>query len=249
MEYNTLSDKKQLLTRLGIGHPADKIYVALLKTHRATVAELSRITGLYRPVIYKTLPELIDKHLVSKVSVGKRSMYIAENPNVLQGLVDDLKAELEETIPELTQLYEGSQHKPIVRFVEGRKAIQKIYEDMARKSKKGDVYYRYESVRNYKNNVRYYPSLYWKKATGPTSTLERYLITNEDAAKNRSLRLNRHIKFIPSSYDPFDYNITQLIYKDVVAFIDFDTETATIIENKRFADFQLKIYRMLFRKL
>jgi sugar-specific transcriptional regulator TrmB len=241
--------KNTLLTKLGLEHPADIIYTTLLRLHRATIAELSRETGIHRPVIYKVLPSLEDKHLVSKVKVGKRTMYMAENPVVLQGLVDDIKNELDQTIPELSQIYEGSQKKPIVRYVEGRKAIQKIYEDVVRKSKKGDAYYRYESPRDITNVGRYYPALYWKIATGPDSKIERYIITNEDTKPRRKDRIMRHIKAIPKSIDPFDYNITQLIYKDTVAFIDFDTETATLIENKRFADFQLRLFKMLFRKL
>jgi sugar-specific transcriptional regulator TrmB len=240
---------KTLLSKLGLEHPADKIYMVLLRLHRATIAELSRETGIHRPVLYKHLPILVDKHLVSQVKVGKRTMYMAENPQVLQGLVDTIKSELEETIPELSRMYEGNQKKPIVRYVEGRNAIKKIYEDVVRRSKKGDAYYRYESPRDLPKVKRYYPELYYKIATGVNSQIERYIITNEESAPRRRPRIMRHVKAIPKSHDPFDYNITQIIHKDTVAFVDFDTETATVIENKRFADFQLKIFKMLFGKL
>jgi hypothetical protein len=249
MDNNTLISKRELLKKLGVTHPGDKIYLALLKLRRATVAELARETGCYRPLIYKELPHLISRRLISKVPVGKRIMYIAENPLVLQALVDRLREEVDLTIPELSQMYEGSHNKPVVRYVEGCKAIQKIYEDIVRRAKKGDSYYRYESIRDYKENGKYYPALYRHKATGNQNVLDRYLITNEEGSLHRPLRINRFVKTIPSSYDAFDHNITQVIFKDTVAFIDFDTETATIIENKRFADFQLKIYKMLFGKL
>jgi sugar-specific transcriptional regulator TrmB len=240
---------KTLLAKLGLEYPADKIYMVLLRMHRATIAELSRETGIHRPVIYKHLPSLLDKHLISPVKVGKRTMYMAENPEVLQGLVDDIKTELEETIPELSRMYEGSQKKPIVRFVEGRKAIQNIYEDVVRGAKKGDAFYRYESPRDLYKSSKYYPALYRKIATGPDSQIERFIITNENTAPLRRPKIMRHVKAIPKSHDPFDYNITQIIHKDTVAFVDFDTETATVIENKRFADFQLRIFKMLFGKL
>jgi len=243
MDINTIFE------RLGLSEEAGKIYVSLLKNRRLSVAGLSSDTGLYRPMVYKILPELLEKNIVSKTKVGKRTYYVAENPEYLGQLVTELKTELEKIIPELKQFYEGSKNKPSIGFFEGKKAIQHIYEDMIRRSKKGGSVYRYESPRDYLAIGNYYPALYWKHATGPDSDIEKYVITNEETFLKRRQRLSRHTKVIPAEYDTFDYNITQLIYADTVAFIDFDTETATIIKNKRFADFQLKLFKMLFKKL
>jgi sugar-specific transcriptional regulator TrmB len=240
---------KSTLSKLGLTYPADKIYISLLKNHRSSIAEISRDTGLYRPLIYRTLPRLLDNNLITKIIIGKRTLYIAENPTKLQNMVTAIKNELEAELPDLTRMFEGSQQRPVMRYFEGKKAIQDIYEEMIRRSKKGDEVYRYESPRDFKIIGKYYPSLYWQRATGPQGEIEKYVITNEETSQKRSDRLWRHTKHIPSDFDSFDYNITQLIYKDTVAFIDFDTETATLIQNKRFADFQLKIFRMLFKKL
>lgn len=239
----------QILKKLGLSYPSDEIYLSILKTHRTSIAEISKDTGIYRPTIYRTLPLLLEKGLISKIKIGKRTLYFAENPTKLHTTIEDLKSELDEKMPELSQLYEGSKNKPLVSYVEGRNNIQKIYGDLIRRSKKGDEFYRYESPRDYKTLGRYYPTLYWKHATGPNAELEKWVITNEQTEKKRSKRLWRHVRIVPESYDPFDYNITQLIYKDTVCFIDYDTETATVIKSKRFAEFQLKIYHLLFGKL
>ena len=37
--------------------------------------------------------------------------------------------------------------------------------------------------------------------------------------------------------------------KSGLIFIDYDTETAVVIENDRFADFQRSIFKMFFEKL
>ena len=68
-------------------------------------------------------------------------------------------------------------------------------------------------------------------------------------AKRKSNRLHRLIKTVPAKYDLFSYDITQLIYKDKVAFIDFGSLSAAIIENPTFAEFQRKIFKLLFDKL
>jgi hypothetical protein len=47
----------------------------------------------------------------------------------------------------------------------------------------------------------------------------------------------------------FAYDISHIIYGDKVAFIDFSSETAYILESPAFARFQQKIFRLLFDKL
>ncbi len=54
---------------------------------------------------------------------------------------------------------------------------------------------------------------------------------------------------IPLSEDPFVYDIASLIYGDKVAFVDYKEETALVIDNPRFAKFQERLFRSLFKRL
>jgi hypothetical protein len=47
----------------------------------------------------------------------------------------------------------------------------------------------------------------------------------------------------------FDFGITQLIYGDKIAFIDYNTDTATIIENPVIAKFQATLFKIMFDQL
>ena len=76
--------------------------------------------------------------------------------------------------------------------------------------------------------------------------IEKFVITNQDAQKRRHNSINRLSKAVDI---PFDDNITQLISGDKVIFIDYDSETAVVIESKRFAHFQKSIFKLLFKKL
>jgi len=243
MKINTL------LERIGLTHPTNEIYLALLSLGTATISDIAKHTGFYRPLVYKNIALLIERSIVSRTRIGKRTYYIAEKPTVLASAIDDLKIELETAMPELVQTYANARQRPVIRFFEGRKGILHVYEEMMLQVKKGDAVYRYESPKDYKKNGRYYPSLYWKEATGPNGKIEKYVITNEKTHTLRSPRLTRHSKHIPASFDLFDYDITQLVYADKVVFIDYETETASVIENRRFAEFQKKIFTLLFKKL
>lgn len=79
--------------------------------------------------------------------------------------------------------------------------------------------------------------------------MQKFVITNEATESRRRNRIERYAKVVPKSFDPFEYNITQIIYGNNVAFIDYDSETASLIENPTFARFQRQIFKLLFSKL
>jgi len=54
---------------------------------------------------------------------------------------------------------------------------------------------------------------------------------------------------IPKLYDLFEDNISKIIYANKVAIIDYESETSFIIENKKLADFEKKIFKLLFKYL
>jgi sugar-specific transcriptional regulator TrmB len=213
------------------------------------VSKIAEETGIYRPTIYRNIPNLIKKSLISKINIKKRTYYIAEDPEKLKILLNDIQFNLNKTLPEISNLYLSNQKRPAISWHEGKKAISDIYETIINTSKKGDCIYRYESPREAGIVSKYYPKLYFTKTTSENGNIEKYVITNEITAKRRHPKIWRHTKYIPESFDSFDYNISQLIYKDTVVFIDYDTETATVIKNQRFADFQLKIFKMFFNRL
>lgn len=79
--------------------------------------------------------------------------------------------------------------------------------------------------------------------------LQRLIITSEDNAGKKPKRLNHEVLTIPSNFDLFDDNIAKIIYKNKVAIIDHNTQTSFIIENEKFATFETKIFKLLFKFL
>lgn len=242
-------ENHEVLQRLGLSEIDTKIYTSLLNSQALTVAEIAKSTGIYRPTIYKALPPLIEKNLVSRSQKGKRNVYYAEPPQSLNNLVDKVKLDLARVLPDLINNYSHNQNKPSIRYFEGAKGIQYVYGDLLTNSKKGDVIYRYESPKDYKRNKKYYPALYMEKAGGIESQIQKFVITNEKTHNLRRPQVDRYSKPISAKYDPFEYDITEIIYKDRVAFIDYESETASIIESPAFAKFQRSIFKLLFNTL
>jgi hypothetical protein len=72
---------------------------------------------------------------------------------------------------------------------------------------------------------------------------------SEKAAKSKKNRLERDLVTIPEKYDEFRDDVFMSIYSNKVAYIDFQTKSSIIIENKQIAKFQEKAFKLLFKSL
>lgn len=234
-----------ILTSLGLSKNEALVYMTLLTDGMLTISGISRASGLHRPAIYATLPELTDNHLITERQVGKLIYYAAEPPERLRRLLDEMHHELDSVIPELTKLRKGA--APLVRRLEGRAGIHAVYEDIVHTLKKSDVYYRYSSEGKQEILTVGEPPRYVEGRD--KKQLERFVITNPEYVKSREPRLDEALKVVPKEFLPFDYGVSQVIYGNKIAFIDYRQELATIIEHDTLAKFQCDIFRMLFKRL
>ncbi len=239
--------KEHILEMLGLSADEAKIYTVLLGSEPETVSGIAKLTGLHRPAIYRLLPRLIERGLVTMTPCGKQKRFIAESPEKLEKLLNEVAGDLRETIPELMRAFSAHNKKPVVKFLEGRNGIAFVFEDLLSTLKRGDIFYRYSSGRDVRKNERYLPKNY--REVRDQKQLERFVITNEQTGKTKKPRLEREMKIVPKEYGLFDYDITEIIYGNKVAFVDYNTETAFIIENPIIAEFQKKIFRILYDKL
>ncbi len=239
---------KKLLNQLGLSPIESSLYEALVSGGVMTISDLAKTAQLYRPQVYKYLPKLIEKQLVIESRHGRRVVYSAESPRQLEKLVDSIHRDVMDQLPGIMAIYNTNTHKPTVQYFDGEQGIRRVYEDLVASLKKGDSFYRYESPRNYKATRKYIPEEY-KIRFRDKAEVDRYIITNEVTKQHKSQRLGRWIKYVPTKYDLFDYDISQLIYGNKVAFIDFRSRTATVIESPIFVEFQKKLFKLLFEKL
>lgn len=238
---------QDVLQQVGLDERESAVYLALLKDGPATVAELARRTGVHRPAIYQTLARAVPRGIVERVVRKKRFRYAAASPERLLELFEHARSAFAEVLPELRALHETAPNRPTVRYLEGVRGIQSVFADVVRKSKPGGVFFRYSSRKDTTSGDKYLPAHY--KTERDHKHLERFVITSTAIAKGQRPRLERMTKVVPSDVDLFAYDITQVIFDDSVAFVDYHTETAFVIESPTIARFQERIFRLLFDRL
>lgn len=235
------------LQALGLDRSEAVIYITLLQNGAQHVSGLARLSRLYRPTIYRALASLERRQLLTHETVGRRQMYAAEAPKNLEGVAEELRQGVAGTIAELEALRQP-QTAPSIRTYRGRAGIGRVYEEIVDATKKGGIIYRYESPRDHHRNKTYYPPRYRQRAIRQ-GEIEKFVITNEKTHRSRRSVLERLSRYIPAQTDAFEYDVTMVIYGGGLAIIDYQTETATLIENSRVANFQRQLFRLLFEQL
>jgi sugar-specific transcriptional regulator TrmB len=241
-------NRSEILEKIGLNKQESSIYLALLDLGPSIITKIAEKTGLHRPVIYKILPILVEKRLVTENKVKKHMVYTAEPPNRIEAIFEDLKHELFNLLPELEDAYVKSTKKLKVRFLEGKDGTKRVFDDIVRSLPKGATFYRYSSNSDgVEEKDTYVPRAY--RNIRDAKKLERQVITNKVTAAQKEPRLDRFVKVMPADFGEFNHNVTHLIYGDKIAFIDYNSETAVILENKKIADFQKHIFQALYKKI
>ncbi|MEN9614503.1 MAG: hypothetical protein RLZZ347_810 [Candidatus Parcubacteria bacterium] len=241
-------DKSKILEKIGLTKHESAIYLALVELGPSRISKISEKTAIHRPLIYKALPSLIEKKLVTETQKQKGVVYGAEPPNRLETMFDDLQIDFNEMLPDLEDRYSNNEFKPKVRFLEGKNGTQRVFDDVVRSLKTDDVFYRYSSnTDGEEKRDKYVPRIY--KKLRDSKKLQREVITNIQTMRHKKPKLDRFAKAMPSDFGPFEHNVTEIIYGNKVAFIDYNSETAMVIESKRIADFQKQIFKTLYSRI
>lgn len=235
-----------LLARLWLSEHERLIYLTLLEHPYLNVTDLARRTKYHRPMVYRSLGSLESQWYIEKSLLeGKRYFYHANSPAKLREKLNELTTIADHLIPEMEEVHRKIYDAPILSIREWIEWIRSIHGDLVHTLKKWDTYYRYSSTRDEKSRkVSYIPSEYL--LVQKSKELSRFVITNTEHEVLHNDNPYREILSIPRSFDPFDDNISKIIYSNKVAIIDYDSQMGWIIENERFARYEEKIFRLLY---
>lgn len=239
-------EHKDLLKRLGLSDKESGIYLALLSVGTSTISDIAKRSAIPRPAIYRTLPSLLQRELITETIRGKRTLYAATHPSKLINLIDDTTEDIHAVLPDLTREYTAKNSTPLVRVLHGKDGIRSIFHDLVTTLKRGETFYRYSAPNDISAVESYLPRDY--RATRDAKKLERLVITSESIKATKKSRLERGIKVLPAKSD-FDFNTTQIIYGDKIAFIDYTAEIGLVVENARLANFHRTIFLALYKTL
>ncbi|NCN28665.1 hypothetical protein GW915_13960, partial [bacterium] len=96
---------RTLLEKLGLTGSEINVYMYLLERGVSmSVMDIAKGLVAHRPIIYKALSLLLEKGLASSTLKGKRKQYVAESPEKLRNMANEVTIDVEETLPDLEDI-------------------------------------------------------------------------------------------------------------------------------------------------
>lgn len=149
-----------LLKNFGLNDKEILVYLALVEIGPAPVRLIASRAKINRGTTYDILKNLKDQGLVSFYDTKTHQYFVAEPPEKLlsalaekQQNLEQVKNQIQKSLPELKILFEKQGGKPMVKFYEGRKGVKSILEDVleSMQSCGNKTYYVYSSASVRKN--------------------------------------------------------------------------------------------------
>lgn len=236
----------QLFYSLGLTGNETKIYLKLLDLGIAYAGQLTEKSGIHRRNVYDAIDRLLEKGLVSYVTVNNRKLFSPANPRRFISIIEERKNELGnikkkfiKMLPELelgTELHERHD----VRFFKGVEGLKSVFEDILRTCKDYIGFglgYQLESL------LKHYSKQFAGKRV--KAKIKIRLIYGEDSRYKIEKSPLSEIRYIPKQYSS---NSTMRIYGDKIAIMLLSEEpVAVVIKNKEIADGYRKYFEVMWK--
>jgi len=135
-----MAEVEKTLERLGLSPNEIKTYL-VLNDHGSTKAgRVSKLAKIDRSSCYNSLKLLLEKGLVSYVSIGKVKWFQAVGPRRLLDYVKEQEEDIKEILPSLQERHKAHKIEGQVRLFKGLKGVRSIFLDIARTGENNFVF-------------------------------------------------------------------------------------------------------------
>ncbi len=222
-------ETKQALQQFGLAGKKADVYLAALELGSASVIEISKKASVKRTTCYDILLDLSSDGLISKTTVGKKHLFVGEDPEKIQRNLKHQERLFSEILPQLQSIHNTRGIKPKIRFYEGKEGLREAYEDTLRHSKEILIFGSYDVV-----NVlgKEWTEDYLKRRVAKQIYARAILPSTEALVReyvSRDLEQRRSTKLIDPKKYPFSIEIN-LYGHQKLALISAKEEIALIVE-------------------
>lgn len=114
------------LGEYGLNVKETKIYLALLELGRGTILELATKTKIKRAGLYYTIQGLIDRGLVTEITIGKKRLWEPLEPEQLLAREDERHRLITQAMPELKALHNLASGEARISYYRGFAGINRL---------------------------------------------------------------------------------------------------------------------------
>lgn len=141
-----LNQQFEILKNVGLSESGANIYIANITLGPSSIIEIAKKSGLTRQMVYTLMPKLTQMGLIKEISVGKRRMFEANNPDSLKDRVKLVSNQINELVPYLKSRQATNSAIPLVTIYENPLAMREWYRRFLKEMREGEEFLIWEST-------------------------------------------------------------------------------------------------------
>lgn len=240
----------EILKDIGLDEAEAQVYLTSLSLGPTTVLKIARGSNIKRTTVYGVIESLQNKGLMRIDLKGLKQLYIAENPEKLEIILDNRKREFSSKLPDFMALYKLEGGESSIKYYTGLKAMKRVYLSTLEDIRHGDEYL---VVTNQKKWFELDPDFWMKeyieeRAKLPCKT--RLISQDSDLAREHQKfqrNYNEEFKIFDSSVS---LSIDMVLVPNKLIIVDLlPPLTTLVIENRNIIELQKQMFEIIWAKL
>ncbi len=205
----------------GLSEKEAKVYLACLKTGKATANRIAELSDLARSTTYDLLDKLKSLGLISTCIIDNKTRFIANDPEVLITSLNERKTDIKKVMPSLKKVCQKVGDRPSAEVFQGKIALLKIFDEILDNAKDLKVI---GSQANALEKIGYHPEKFKLKRITNKIKIKQVLETSKESKKIKKDKFTQ-VKFLDSLNNSRE---GIFIFNDYVYHIIFQYEISAI---------------------
>lgn len=230
---------RKILQDTGLTPKEVDVYLALITSDQASIADIMNKAKVSRKSIYEILQKLLDKGLVSYTIKDNKKQYMAATPERFIELLKEKEANLETILPELLRKHKESEEETSIRVYIGKEGMKTITSNIL---KVGKPIYAQVGRELVLDLLKYYLPQFIKKRV--EQKIPAKMIYGESVRKRKLKIPLTELRYVPNeSASP----ISIIIYGDNVNLLIFsENHVAIHIKSKEIAHSFMNYFNLMW---
>ena len=245
---NNINNIEAALIEMGLSELEAKVYLSMLPLGDTNVLKISKASAVKRTTVYTIINSLKLKGLVSEKEIGFKKYFCAEDPKRTRTIVNKKVEDLMNILPDLEELF-VNKGSSIVKYYEGIKALEAVYNELLSELKYDDYYLVFGDPERWDLHAKEYFKTFIKKRLKINLQVKLILTHSEKAFEYKKFEKNFHeeVKILPENYK-LDVNV--VITKNKIIIHQLHAPVITVvIESPQLISMQKNLFEIIWKFL
>ena len=242
-------DLIQILNQIGLSENEGRVYLASLQLGPSKIAKISRVSEVKRTTVYPIVESLIRKGLIREKIEGLKSVFIAENPDRLENILEERNKQLKEVFPQFKALYSLEGNESVIKYYDTNEGLKNVYRELLAELQTNNNYYVIGDPERYDtSNEKFFKDFIQKRIKIKLNA--KVLLTPSKLAneyKKFEKNFGEEVKIMPEGAST-DVNVVITENKLIIHQI-IEPRITMVIENQSIVKMQQMLFEMVWRMI